>query len=78
MENMISSCKPYSEYEAVDILLQIAEGVRYLHSYQPKLIHRDLTPSNIIISKQKKNYNVKIVDFGLVAVIKLIQSRYFY
>ncbi|XP_064014794.1 interferon-induced, double-stranded RNA-activated protein kinase isoform X2 [Pogoniulus pusillus] len=41
--------------------LQILEGVNYIHS--EGLIHRDLKPQNILISREDK---VKIGDFGLV------------
>nr|XP_056709328.1 interferon-induced, double-stranded RNA-activated protein kinase [Euleptes europaea] len=40
---------------------QIVEGVAYIHSKD--LIHRDLKPLNILISKEDK---IKISDFGLV------------
>ncbi|KAL8185749.1 UNVERIFIED_CONTAM: hypothetical protein K2H54_057523 [Gekko kuhli] len=40
---------------------QIVEGVAYIHSKE--LIHRDLKPLNILISKEDK---IKISDFGLV------------
>ncbi|XP_054018331.1 interferon-induced, double-stranded RNA-activated protein kinase [Dryobates pubescens] len=41
--------------------LQILKGVNYIHS--EGLIHRDLKPQNILISREDK---VKIGDFGLV------------
>ncbi|XP_077166733.1 interferon-induced, double-stranded RNA-activated protein kinase-like [Paroedura picta] len=40
---------------------QIVEGVAYIHL--EKLIHRDLKPLNILLSKEDK---IKISDFGLV------------
>ena len=43
------------------ILIEIAEGVNYLHSRN--IIHRDIKPENIIISNGRPM--VKIVDFGL-------------
>ncbi|KAL2652260.1 hypothetical protein R1flu_020388 [Riccia fluitans] len=46
------------------ICLGIARGLAYLHEeLQPKMVHRDIKPQNILLDK---DYNVKIADFGLV------------
>ncbi|MCK4766425.1 MAG: protein kinase [Candidatus Aminicenantes bacterium] len=46
--------------EAVDIALQVAEGLAEAH--RKNIFHRDIKPANIIITK---NGVVKIIDFGL-------------
>jgi serine/threonine protein kinase len=55
---------------AMDIILQIAKGMSYLH--EKKIAHRDLKPANVLVHKimvdelHKDNYvNVKLADFGL-------------
>ncbi|MFQ6114397.1 MAG: protein kinase [bacterium] len=46
--------------EALNITIQIAEGLAKAHS--KKIIHRDIKPANILITEDDQ---VKIVDFGL-------------
>jgi eukaryotic-like serine/threonine-protein kinase len=46
--------------EAIDICIQVAEGLDYAHSQG--IIHRDIKPSNLIMGRDGL---VKIVDFGL-------------
>lgn len=53
---------PGSPPEDVDVLLQIAEGVAYIHG--KKLIHRDLKPQNVLIWTDNKEIVIKLADFG--------------
>ncbi|GAB4839916.1 hypothetical protein Ancab_020626 [Ancistrocladus abbreviatus] len=47
----------------IDIALQIAMAIEYLHfSVQPPIVHRDITTSNIFVEKDMR---VKVGDFGL-------------
>ena len=46
--------------EAIDICLQVAEGLNVAH--KKGIIHRDIKPDNIMIEREG---NVKITDFGL-------------
>lgn len=48
------------------VLYQIADGLDYLHS--KSLVHRDIKPGNILISKDGK---VKLSDFGLCKQMSL-------
>ena len=52
-----------SSDQAVDIALQICEGLREAH--KSGIIHRDIKPSNIIIDE---NGRCRILDFGLAAI----------
>jgi serine/threonine protein kinase len=56
-------------YIASRIFIQILEGVNYLHTRKEAIIHRDLSPDNILLKKDEaKGLCVKIADFGLIAI----------
>lgn len=44
--------KHFTEAEMRQLLLHVAEGLRYIHSMQ--LVHMDIKPGNIFISKEKR------------------------
>ena len=49
--------------EAVSIAIQVANGLDAAHKH--RIVHRDIKPQNIIISKEGK---VKVTDFGIAKV----------
>lgn len=54
--------------KALNIFIQICEGLMYAH--EKMVVHRDLTPSNIIVSHNEKGEVLpKIVDFGFAKII---------
>ena len=44
------------------VALSVADGMTYLHNQVPQIIHRDLTPSNVLLDAAG---NARIADFGI-------------
>jgi serine/threonine protein kinase len=61
--------KTLSIFAIEHILQQLIEGIKSLHLH--KIIHKDLKPKNILISK---GCTVKICDFGLSKIIRFSQK----
>jgi serine/threonine protein kinase len=74
---MSESATPFKLPEAVDIMLQIATGMKYLHDNE--IAHGDLKPNNVLLYISKSGQMiVKLADYGLVETkkrIKLVSKR---
>ncbi|KAJ3200415.1 hypothetical protein HDU67_002092, partial [Dinochytrium kinnereticum] len=53
----------FSLLEVVDVAVQICSGLDYIH--ERKVIHKDLTPNNIIISMSTGEITAQIIDFSI-------------
>ena len=51
----------------LSILDEVCLGLRYLHSRNPPIIHRDLTPNNILLGG---HLEAKITDLGVAKAVK--------
>ncbi len=69
--NNESQVAPFELLEAVDIMLQVAEGMNYLH--QNRVVHRDLKSKNILVKYNERDRHVyaKVADFGLSKIKEL-------
>jgi hypothetical protein len=53
---------PFREVDAVEIAKQLSEIFIYLHGFTPPIIHRDLTPDNLVIDSADQK--ITLIDFG--------------
>lgn len=65
--------KIYSTNDALRWSIQIASALAYLHGSKPMLIHRDLKPDNIMLTKDQ--VHAKLIDFGLHSRIHRPDTR---
>ena len=76
LENVIENSAEFSLAmdRALSILIDVANGLTYLHGRSPQVLHRDLTARNVLLDK---SMNAKITDFGnsrIVDAIKLSKT----
>ena len=51
----------------LSILYEVSLGLRYLHSRNPPIVHRDLTPNNVLLGG---HLEAKITDLGVAKIVK--------
>jgi tRNA A-37 threonylcarbamoyl transferase component Bud32 len=62
--DLISSKKRYSSTYTTNLIKQVASALAAAHSL--KIYHRDVTPDNIIITRNNPHYpSIKLIDFGI-------------
>lgn len=58
----------------LSLLSDAATGLSYLHALSPPIIHRDLSPNNILLkqnpAEEKERWVAKIADFGMSKVVQ--------
>ena len=61
LEEVIENADDFPLETAISVFIDIANGLAYLHSRNPQVLHRDLTARNVLLDKL---YKAKITDFG--------------
>ena len=56
----------------LSILDEVCLGLRYLHSRNPPIVHRDLTPNNILLNRCLE---AKITDLGVAKVMQTTDTK---
>ena len=70
LQRTISSGTPLSILDKLQIMAQIASGLRHAHA--GGIIHRDVKPANVMVLLDR---SVKIMDFGIALITQSTQSR---
>lgn len=62
LRQVINEDGPLTEDSVRSIGLQVCGILKYLHELEPPLVHRDITPDNLVLSEDGK---VTLIDFSL-------------
>jgi serine/threonine-protein kinase len=61
LRQLVKQNGPQKESDVLEWAIQIAIALKYLHDREQPIIHRDLTPDNIVL---RNDGQITIVDFG--------------
>jgi predicted Ser/Thr protein kinase len=61
LRQLVRQNGPQPEEKVLDWAIQLATALEYLHTCEPPILHRDLTPENIVL---KNDGTIVIIDFG--------------
>ncbi len=72
LEDRVDRMGPLPEDQVLGWILPICDAVAYLHGQKRPIIHRDIKPGNIIVTKDGRPW---LVDFGIAKVLQPGPSR---
>lgn len=67
LDQVIKKRGKIPEDEVREWINQLSDVLKYLHSRDPKVIFRDLKPSNVMLTKDNQ---IKLIDFGIARTFK--------
>ncbi|MCX7683446.1 MAG: serine/threonine protein kinase [Anaerolineae bacterium] len=74
LQKMIETrTEPFDEAQVLTWADQLCDVLSYLHSQNPKIIYRDMKPSNVMVVRDTDT--VKLIDFGIARFYKPGRER---
>ncbi len=67
LQDIVNETGPMSARKLIKILLEVGDALDVIHT--GGIIHRDVKPSNIMLSKSSSGETAKLLDFGLIKVV---------
>lgn len=64
LRDYVKSQGPLPQKTTIELAIQIAEVLEYLHEQTPHIVHRDISPDNVIYDEESQ---IKVIDFSLAA-----------
>lgn len=61
LRQIVRQSGPIDEKKVLEYGRQLSEIIEYLHDHEPPIIHRDITPDNIVLREDGK---IVLIDFG--------------
>ena len=56
--------KPLPKADVVNIALDVARALNYLHLNRPSIIHRDISSANVLLWRRDNQWRAKVSDYG--------------
>ena len=66
-EDVIKNGKEFTQKELIRWSIELCEALEYLHSQKPPIIHGDIKPGNVMLTKEG---NICLIDFNISNVFK--------
>ncbi len=64
---LLDDAEPFDVDRALPLMIQMADALAYAH--EQKIIHRDIKPGNVMITRTGRNESVKVLDFGIAKML---------
>ncbi|KIL55232.1 hypothetical protein M378DRAFT_645270 [Amanita muscaria Koide BX008] len=55
----------YPNFPPLLILHDVIQGLQYLHTFEPEIVHGDIKAVNVLINSNNNRYEARLCDFGL-------------